>query len=257
MISPTVIDDFTANSQYLKKSLVELKMLDSKILEVIKEEDIENYIVESGEFASRHRFVIAMIESRTRENTPTIERVAPIAKPQTVKLPYLQLQKFGGNPTDWTSFWDSFSSAVHNSEELDDVKGLNYLKSYLYGNPARALERLQSTSENYTKAVKMLCDRFGNKQVIISSHMSKFKEIKIVRNIADLSGLRTGYDNIKFNVRSLQSVGASPESHARNWVWLLPKQGRIQTTASAAGAVVKFSDPCFYEKEIFTNRQFT
>ena len=34
-------------------------------------------------------------------------------------------------------------------------------------------------------------------------------------------------------------------------------QGWIQTTASTAGAEVKFSDPCFYAKKILTNRQFT
>ena len=39
-------------------------------------------------------------------------------------------------------------------------------------------------------------------------------------------------------------------------VFRRPIQGRIQTTASTAGAVVRFSEPCFYEKEILTNRQF-
>ena len=41
--------------------LIELKKLDSGILEIIKEEDIANYSVESGEFASRHRVVIAKV----------------------------------------------------------------------------------------------------------------------------------------------------------------------------------------------------
>ena len=53
------------------------------MLESIKEEDVEN---ENGKFASRHRVLIAKIE-----------HVVPTTKSRTVKLPYLQLQKFGGN----------------------------------------------------------------------------------------------------------------------------------------------------------------
>ena len=121
----------------------------------------ENSVVENGKFASRHRVVIPKIDSNLRENTPTTEYVAPTTKSRTVKLPYLQLQKFGGNPTDWGAFWDSFSSAIHNSEDLDNVQKFNYLKSYLYGNAARALDGLAATRENNAEAVEMLCDRFG------------------------------------------------------------------------------------------------
>ena len=213
-------DELIANCQHLKDTLIELKNLDLEILKIIKEEDIEKFVVESGTFASRHRVVIAKIESKTVANTPTTERAAPVVKSRAVKLPYLQLQKFGGNPTDWGAFWDSFSSAIHSNEELDDVQKFNYLKSYLYGNAARALDGLSSTSDNYAEAVKMLSDRFGNKQVIISSHMHKFDEIKAVRHIADLNGLRNIYDQIESNVRSLQSVGIATESYE---TWLTPK----------------------------------
>ena len=154
-------DELAGNRQYLKDSLTELKQLDSEILELIKEADTENSVVENGKFASRHRVVIAKIDSNLRENTPTTEYVAPTTKSRTVKLPYLQLQKFGGNPTDWEAFGDSFSSAIHNSEDLDNVQKFNYLKSYLYGNAARALDGLVSMRENCAEAVEMLCDRFG------------------------------------------------------------------------------------------------
>lgn len=43
--------------------------LDSDILELIKEEDIEND--EIGQFLSPHRVLIAKIEPKTRETTPT------------------------------------------------------------------------------------------------------------------------------------------------------------------------------------------
>ncbi len=64
----------------------------------------------------------------------------PIAKQRTIKLPYLQLKKFGGNPTEWATFWVAFSSSIDESEELDDVQKFNYLKLYLYRNAACALD---------------------------------------------------------------------------------------------------------------------
>ena len=93
------------------------------------------------------------------------------------------------------------------------MQKFNYLKSYLYGSAALALDRLQSTNENYAEAVEMLNDRFGNKQVVISSHMRKFDEMKALKSIANLSGLRELYDQVESNVRSLQSVGVSRESY--------------------------------------------
>eukprot|EP00112_Aurelia_sp_Birch-Aquarium-sp1_P017158 Seg3959.1 transcript_id=Seg3959.1/GoldUCD/mRNA.D3Y31 product="ATP-dependent DNA helicase tlh1" protein_id=Seg3959.1/GoldUCD/D3Y31 len=206
-------DEVIANGNHLKESLAELKRLDRELLELVKDEDIEKEVIESGKFASSHRVVVTKVESKIRENLRATGNVAPAAKQRTVKLPYLQLKRFGGNPTEWGAFWDAFSSSIDKSEELDDVQKFNYLKSYLYGNAARALDGLQPTNENYAEAVDMLNDRFGNKQTVISSHMRKFDEIKAVKNITNLIGLRELYDQIESNVRSLQSVGVSPDSY--------------------------------------------
>ena len=68
------------------------------------------------------------------------------------------------------------------------------MKSYLYGNAARAIDGFQATNENYEKAVKQLEERFGDRQVMVSGHMNKFKEIKSVQNIMDINGLRELFD---------------------------------------------------------------
>ncbi len=48
-----------------------------------------------------------------------------------VKLPELKLAPFNGNPLDWPSFWEEFSSAVHNVPELSESSKLSYLHSAL------------------------------------------------------------------------------------------------------------------------------
>ena len=41
-----------------------------------------------------------------------------------------------------------FASAIDNNTDLENVQKLNYLKSYLYGNAARAIDGFQATNEN-------------------------------------------------------------------------------------------------------------
>ena len=43
------------------------------------------------------------------------------------KLPKLILPRFRGDVTKWTSFWDSFKSAVHENEAISPIDKFNYL----------------------------------------------------------------------------------------------------------------------------------
>ena len=61
-----VKDELIANGNHLKESLAELKRLDGEILELIKEEDIEKDIIESGKIriASQNRCDKSRIENQ-------------------------------------------------------------------------------------------------------------------------------------------------------------------------------------------------
>lgn len=63
------------------------------------------------------------------------------------KLPF-NLPKFGGNVTNFTSFWDSFQSAIHSNSYLSSVDKFNYLKSYLEGEALRSIEGLPLSEAN-------------------------------------------------------------------------------------------------------------
>ena len=221
----------------------EIKTLDTELLEFILEADIEKDVIGSSDFAAKHRVLLSRIKSKTL-STPPAERQTPPVQNQTprnhvVKLPFLHVQKFGGDPTDWTSFWDVFASAIDKNDELDPVQKFNYLKSYLFGDAARAIEGFKPTNETYVEAVRLLKERFGDKQVIISGHMSKFKAIKEVKNMANVKELRNLYDQVESNVRTLESVGVSPESYGASLtpeiLKLLPQELRITLTRKLPG----------------------
>ena len=71
-----------------------------------------------------------------RRDSPTLH---PLSGPDTsaagggavgsgkVKLPKISLPRFDGDPVKWTSFWDSYQSAIHLNSELYQVDKFNYL----------------------------------------------------------------------------------------------------------------------------------
>ena len=83
-----------------------------------------------------------------------------------VKLLKLVIRNFGGDITGWTTFWDSFESAIDRNPGLSEIDKFNYLKSLLEKSAAEAISGLTLTADNYKEAVSILKKRFGNKQQI-------------------------------------------------------------------------------------------
>ena len=142
-----------------------LKRLDKGILElVMKEYDFDEEIQTAND--CRENIQLALIELDAvleAVHSPTVRRGSPesshgespdpvpvlraisspvseidlmkseasIVHPQRVKLPKLTLKKFSGDLTTWTTFWDSFESAVHNNPDLSCIDKFNYLHSLL------------------------------------------------------------------------------------------------------------------------------
>ena len=123
----------------------------------------------------------------------TTSRVSEAASPvldtiSTASLttaPKLRLPKFKGDVKDWTSFWDSFNSSVHENREIPKVDKFNYLNSLLEGAAFRTIQGLPLTASNYDSAIAMLCERLGNTQQIIRVHMEDLLKIPIVE-VTDL-----------------------------------------------------------------------
>ena len=120
----------------LKDKIVELKDLDREIVELIEDERIEQEVEDSCDFASAIHDCIVEIETflseieRGKEDsqhlTGSSSETHPNQSPPQVnnshaRLPKLELKKFFGDPVEWSPFWDSYSSAVHDNESLTEV----------------------------------------------------------------------------------------------------------------------------------------
>eukprot|EP00795_Rhopilema_esculentum_P000685 gene685-10393_t len=124
-----------------------------------------------------------------------------------VKLQPIKLREFSGNPKEWQQFWDGFSSAVHENDDVATINKFHYLVGLLKGEAAEALTGLPVVMSNYLEAISILKARYGQKQIIINSHMEALMKLPSCSDSTDVHGLRKLYDSIEANIRGLQSLG--------------------------------------------------
>ena len=109
----------------LKRKINAAKTLEDKILE--PENDpaiIEPILTESTKFEIESKgklnLITKFIATNTRKKETNVQ--TPSKQPtDTIKLPKLEIAKFGGGPTTWQQFYDSFTAAIHNSGSFVDV----------------------------------------------------------------------------------------------------------------------------------------
>ena len=102
--------------------------------------------------------------------------------PVTIKLPKMEIEKFGSDIVKWTGFWAQFNSAVHGNANLAVIDKFNYLKAYLDSEALNTISGLQLTAENYTVAVNLLQERFGKNKLIIAAHYNELNDLPTPSN---------------------------------------------------------------------------
>ena len=221
---PADLDNLAQLKLSLQEKLETLKLLDSEIVEVTHEDDLEYEIERADSYKEGVYRALINIDklmkiSSTVPAGPTRTlagpalTLTPTPKSDRVKLPKLTLRPFNGDLTMWTTFWDSFESAIHNSDDLSDVDKFNYLKSLLEKGAYDAISGLTLSSANYLEAITILKKRFGDKNQIVAKHMDTLLNVPAVTSSHSLKGLRHLYDDVESHIRSLRTLGITPDSY--------------------------------------------
>ena len=243
-----------SNLSILKDKLDVFKKLDSTIIDEMGDDDsadLEKEVDETSEFERRIKDTIRKIGSllgskhsvvKTEEQIHDSGGSIPIVV--RAKLPKIKIAKFAGDPKSWQSFWDSFQAAVHSNTAIHDVDKFNYLKGLLEGPALAAITGLSLTDSNYKVAVDILEERFGNKQLVISSHMEALLQLPAATSVNDIKKIRAIYDRVEANVRGLESIGIAPDTFGSLLVPVmmnkLPEELRLIITRHFKGGVWQF-----------------
>ena len=170
----------------------------------------ESEVITAKVIELKRRVDSAVNPPTTRGSSGSPAVVMPTVSDHTMKpkLPKLSLAKFRGDVTSWSAFWDSYQSAIHENPSIAVIDKFNYLHSLLEGPAARTIQGLALRESNYESAVKLLKERFGKPQQIISAHMEELIKISPCTGERP-SSLRYVFDKINVNVRGLSAMGIS------------------------------------------------
>ncbi|GFY05451.1 integrase catalytic domain-containing protein [Trichonephila clavipes] len=226
-------DKTTVHEIYMQliSKFEELSTLDKEIENLIDIESLEEEIVTREQY--RDKFIIWKIraeryvesvsntaiqnsvENQPQNITLPLNSTVSSVLSNQPRLPKLTLESFSGKDiSSFPSFWARFKSAVHENSSLNDVDKFSYLKSVVTSDAELAIRGLTLTSENYAKAIKILENRFGRKELIVDFHMNRLLNLTPVRKSFDVIALRNLYDQLEINIRGLESLEISPDSYS-------------------------------------------
>ena len=73
---------------------------------------------------------------------------------------------------------------------MSDVEKFSYLTGLLEEQAYQSLEGFIVTKDDYKRALELLSERYGNSQLIISSHMTKIWKLQKLQNRCPINELR-------------------------------------------------------------------
>ena len=184
---------------------------DDELAEILTRSDNNNAVIIKIDFYLQKATVSKIPVDVKKSNGSSVED--EVNQRAFVRLPKLELEKFDGKAQNWRTFWNRFKTSIDDKDFLSQVDKFNYLLGLLDNEAKECVNGLDLTPENYTEAKKILCDRFGNPQVIIASHMETLINLPKVKNIGDVVKLRKLYDQVEISIRNLKSLDMLPNSY--------------------------------------------
>ena len=112
------------------------------------------------------------------------------------KLSKLVISSFDGNTLNWTTFPDQFKSSIHSKVGISDIDKFSYLRSFLAPVTLETISGLTLSSQNYSEAIDLLKNRYGNPQTLINSYMEQFVNLETVTKSNDTIRLRKLFNKV-------------------------------------------------------------
>lgn len=121
------------------------------------------------------------------------------------KLPDLKVPVFKGDYTRWNNFKDIFESLIHNKPRLATVQKMEYLKTYLDGEPLRLISAYTLSAENYNAAWNVLKKRYSNSRKLLTIHLENMR--KPIGKPATAKAVKELHDSIIEGMTSITNLG--------------------------------------------------
>ena len=163
------------------------------------------------EETSKYELLLMKLERKAKSAPVLLRDQRPHFPQKNIKLPKIELKKFGGNILKWTEFWQPFENSIHNNPAVSTSDKFAYLKGCLEGAPLRTTGALDLSAENYNAAVAILKERYGRNDVVQKTHLRALETLTAVQDGFDAKGLKTFYEEVEGHCTGLLATGMEEE----------------------------------------------
>ena len=130
---------------------------------------------------------------------------------QGVRLPTIELPKFGGDLAEWLGFRDTFVSLIHQNNQISDIQKFHYLRAALQGDAEQIIKSLEFSAANYAVAWEALRNRFDNRSLLIHNHIKAIFSIEPIQR-ESATQIRKVLDTLNKHLRALNALD-QPTAH--------------------------------------------
>ena len=190
----------------LAEKLAKINELDFIIVESMEDGDeIEAETTAQDAKVLEIEEAIANLHAFLKGDQPKVEAAHDGKRVQSfAKLPKLEIKHFTGAALEFPTFQQQFEASIGRSD-LADVGKFSYLKGLLKGEALRSIQGLSLTHENYEAAWDLLKQRYGRKNLVVSSLLRQMTALKPCGD-SDTKRLRALLDKISSSIRALDAL---------------------------------------------------
>ncbi|KAJ2949680.1 hypothetical protein O0L34_g15607 [Tuta absoluta] len=120
-------------------------------------------------------------------------------------LPKLDIFHFDSKLENWQTFYDTFSSLIHNNEEISDIEKYYYLLSAVSGPALTLVKSMPITAVNYGIVWNLLVRKYENKRVLATSYLDKMFQFKPLQS-ESVAGLNSFFQTFQECVKALKML---------------------------------------------------
>ena len=210
--------EFRVRYADLEDSFEKFGELHNDVIAEIGDSDDDQFTVQDKLFSETRKFYYSckMVHSKlfpVHTNTFPGQYVRP-ADPSP-PLKELGIPIFKGDKKLWPTFYDLFVNIIDQNQNISDGRKLQYLFSYLEGEPLKLLSGISLSDQNYRIAFEKLVKRYQNKRDIACSALGAI--IKVTLKNDSARDLRYLIDTFSKSLQVLKALQFDVES----WDFLL------------------------------------
>lgn len=201
-------DDFQANHVAILHEAEEVND-DPYFTEGVYHEAETDYVTTKG--------LLFDIQARLQPGTTNVVRIPDNQSSISTqsRLPKITIPQFNGDRQQWESFKDLYRSLIHSDPTLKDVDKLYYLKTLVSGEALTAIQTIPITGDSYATAWSTLETRYGNKYLLVQSHLISLKRLRHLKE-ESLTELQKLIDELRRHREQLRALGR-PVDHWDDW----------------------------------------